>query len=313
MIENFWVSIGAVFPIFVLIAIGLFVKQQKLMNPTELKHLNKMIFRVFFFCMLFTNIYRADFADVWNPRLMLFSVVGVTTLFILSLIFAILFEKRNDRRGVITQAIFRSNFVILGIPIVVNIFGEQAAVLPSVVIAAVVPLYNIYSVAELEAFRGGSFDLLKILKGVLKNPMIQGILCGLVFNLAGIPVPDPIMKPVAQVGACTTPLALIVLGATFDRGQIADSVRDLRACLIGRLFVAPLLFLSAAAALGFRGAEFVTILAIAATPCAVASFTMAQQMGGDANLAGNTVIFSSALSCLTMFGWIFVTKMLGMF
>lgn len=313
MIENLFISFGAVFPIFVLIGMGLIVRKMKLMTPLELKHLNKMVFRIFFFCMLFNNIYKADFADVLNPKLMLFCVAGVTTLFLLSILFAVNFEERNDRRGVIVQAIFRSNFVILGIPIVVNLFGEDAAVLPSVVIAAVVPLYNIYAVAELEAFRGGTFQPIPILKGILKNPMIQGILCGLVFNLLSIPVPAPILKPIAQVGAATTPLALIVLGASFDKGHVADSRRDLNACLIGRLFVAPLLFLSAAYLMGFRGPEFVTILAVAATPCAVASFTMAQQMGGDADLAGNTVIFSSALSCLTMFGWIFVSKMLGMF
>ena len=63
----------------------------------------------------------------------------------------------------------------------------------------------------------------------------------------------------------------------------------------------------------FRGVEFVTLIAIFAAPCAVVSFAMAQQMGGDADLAGNCVVFTSALSCFTIFCWILLFKTLGIF
>ena len=124
---------------------------------------------------------------------------------------------------------------------------------------------------------------------------------------------SPLLRPLMQVGAATTPLALIILGASFRRGGISESRRGLWACVFIRLIAAPALVLTAAALLGFRGVEFVTLLAIFATPCAVASYAMAQQMGSDAALAGNTVVFTSALSCFTIFGWIFLTKTLGLF
>ena len=65
--------------------------------------------------------------------------------------------------------------------------------------------------------------------------------------------------------------------------------------------------------LGFRGIDLVTLVAIFATPCEVASFAMAQQMDSDADLAGNCVVYTSALSCFTIFGWIFLLKTLGLF
>ena len=71
--------------------------------------------------------------------------------------------------------------------------------------------------------------------------------------------------------------------------------------------------LSAADLLGFRGVDFVTLVSIFCTPCAVASFAMAQQMDSDAALAGNCVVFTSAFSCFTIFGWILLFKNLGMF
>ena len=313
MFSNFVVAVSAVIPIFVLISIGLFVKRAKLMTPEELKHTNRMVFRVFFFCMMFANIYRADFEDGFDPSLVVFGMTAVTLLFLAAMAFSIWFEKDNRKRGSMAQAIFRSNFVILGIPIVVNIFGEEAALIPTMMIAAIVPLYNIFAVFELEMFRGGKFQLIPILIRVLKNPMIDGIILGALCRLLPFPIPDPILKPIAQVGAATTPVALIILGASFEKGGIADSRRDLWASTIARLIVAPAIMLTAAALLGFRGAEFVTLIAIFATPCAVASYAMAQQMGADAALAGNCVVFTSALSAFTMFGWVFMTKTLGLF
>lgn len=313
MLSNFIVAVGAVFPIFVLITIGLIVKHAHLLTREELVHLNRLVFRVFFFFMLFSNIYKADFVDAFDPRLMLFGGIAVTLLFLGGLAFSCLFEPLNKRRGAMTQAIFRSNFVILGIPIIVNIFGEDAALVPTMMIAVIIPLYNIYAVLALEIFRGGTFRLLPILRGVLKNPMIDGMILGFLCRLLPFPLPDPLVRPLMQVGAATTPLALIILGASFQRGGISESRRDLWACVFLRLVGAPALVLTAAALLGFRGIEFVTLLAIFATPCAVASYAMAQQMGSDAALAGNAVVFTSALSCVSVFGWIFLTKMLGLF
>ena len=213
MFSNFVVAVSAVIPIFVLISIGLFVKRAKLMTPEELKHTNRMVFRVFFFCMMFANIYRADFEDGFDPSLVVFGMTAVTLLFLASMAFSMWFEKDNRKRGSMAQAIFRSNFVILGIPIVVNIFGEDAALIPTMMIAAIVPLYNIFAVFELEMFRGGKFQLIPILIRVLKNPMIDGIILGALCRLLPFPIPDPILKPIAQVGAATTPVALIILGA----------------------------------------------------------------------------------------------------
>ena len=108
-------------------------------------------------------------------------------------------------------------------------------------------------------------------------------------------------------------MALIILGASFRLGTTSHHRWELIFCSATRLLLAPALLLALAACLGFTGVDFVTLIAIFATPCAVASFAMAQQMGSDAELAGNCVIFTTGLSCFTIFGWILVTKTLGLF
>ena len=285
----------------------------RLLTELELAHVNRMVFKIFFFFMMFYNIYTTDLAETFRPHLMLFGAVGVLASALIGGIIICLIEKSNKRRGAMIQAIFRSNFVIMGIPIISNIFGDDQLAFPTKMIASIVPIYNFGSVFILETFRGGHFYLPTILLGVLKNPMILGAIFGTLFLVLGIPLPKVILKPISQLAAATTPMALIVLGASFKAGSYHEHLPQLVGCVLGRLIIVPTIMLSLAIFLGFRGIELVTLMAIFATPCAVAGYAMAQQMGSDADLAGICVVYTTGLSCFTIFGWVFVLKTLGMF
>jgi len=313
MVSNLLVAIGAVVPMFCLMFIGAMVKRMKLLTDEELVHVNRMVFRIFFFCMMFYNIYTTDIATTFRPNLILFGAGGVLATALIAGIIVCAIEPLNKRRGAMIQATFRSNFVLMGIPLIANIFGDDQLAIPTMMIAIIVPIYNIVSVFILETFRGGHFYLPGILLGVLKNPMILGAILGAAFLFLGIPIPKPVLKPIGQVAAATTPVALIILGASFKGGSFHNHLPQLVGCVLARLIIVPTIMLGLAIFLGFRGIELVTLVAIFATPCAVAGFAMAQQMNSDAELAGNCVVYTSALSCFTIFGWIFLLKTLGMF
>lgn len=314
MLGNFIVAVSAVVPMFCLMAIGTFVKFRRWLTDDELNHMNRMVFRVFFCCMMFYSIYTTELATSFRPKLMLFGACGVLAVFTLLMIFIPRIEPDNRRRGVLVQAIFRSNFVLMGVPIVANIFGDANIAVSTMMIAVIVPIYNVLAVFALETFRGGKFALLPIVKGILKNPMILGAIAGATLLILGVDVPKPVLKPIGQISAATTPVALIILGASFKLGSTHEHRKQLLGAIFGRLILVPAVMLSIAAyGFGFRGIEFVTLVAIFASPCAVVSFAMAQQMGGDSDLAGNCVVFTSALSCLTMFCWILLFKTLGVF
>ena len=313
MLSNFFVALGGVVPLFCLMAVGVFVKRSRLLSEEELRHMNRMVFRVFFFFMMFYNIYVSDPGTAFQPTLMLFGAAGVllTALVFTGIVCRI--EPDNARRGPMIQAAFRGNYVLMGIPLVSNIFGDAAIAIPTMMIAVIVPIYNILGVLVLETFRGGRFDLLPILRSVLMNPMILGAITGALCRLVELPIPAPVLKPVAQIAAATTPVALIILGASFHGGSYHAHLRQLIFSVASRLIVVPAIVLSLAIILGFRGVELVTLVAVFATPCAVAGFAMAQQMQADAELAGNSVVYSSALSCFTIFGWVFLLKTLELF
>ena len=107
------------------------------------------------------------------------------------------------------------------------------------------------------------------------------------------------------------PLALVVLGGSFAIGSVKGNLRPLTIGLVGRLLVMPALFLPFGVLLGFRGPELLGLMVMLGAPTAVSSYTMAQQMGGDSELAGELVVFGTMLSVITIFLWTFLLKSLG--
>ncbi|MBO6178377.1 MAG: AEC family transporter [Selenomonadaceae bacterium] len=309
MQENFIVAVSAVLPIFFLMFIGVIVKRMGFLNMEELNHMNRMVFRVFFFCLMFYSIYTMNIEEHLNINLAIFCFLALLGTLVLAAAFVSFFVKDNKKRGAMIQAIFRSNYVIMGVPLVQNIYGDEAISVPAMLVVVVVPFFNVFSVIVLETYRGGNVEILKILSRVLQNPMILGGIFGALFMILSVKIPEPILKPIRQVALATTPIALIILGASFQLNSFHAHIKELTATVLSRLFIVPAVVLAVAVYMGYRGVELLTLLSIFATPTAIASFAMAQQMDSDAELAGNAVVYTSLFACFTVFLWVFAFKM----
>ncbi|MEE1042756.1 MAG: AEC family transporter [Clostridia bacterium] len=127
-------------------------------------------------------------------------------------------------------------------------------------------------------------------------------------------MPDFCNNIVRDLSRVATPLALIGLGGSFTFGSIKNNIKPLTFILGLKLVIVPAAAIGISAyAFGFRGAPIVTLISIFASPTAVSSFTMAQSMGGDSDLAGQTVVFTSAFSIITVFLIVAVTKYLNLY
>lgn len=313
MFENFVISVEAVAPMFITMAIGILVRKKGLLSEPEAKRLNKLVFNVCFPPLMFCNLYGAEIGDAFDLKLTVYSVVMVLAAFFGAMALVLKIEKRNKSRGAMIQAIYRSNFVIMGIPVVSNIFGGGNLATTALAITVIVPLYNVLAVTVLEIFRGGKPSVVHILLGILKNPLIIGAVLGALTIPLHIQLPSIIESTLFSLRDVATPMALLVLGASLNWKSIGETRRNLIICVAGRLLVVPAIALTIGALIGIRDVAFVTLIAIFASPTAVSSYTMAEQMDSDGELAGNCVVFSSALASITMFGWIFLFKSLGMF
>ena len=313
--ESLVLSFNAIAPIFILIILGYFLKKIKVGDQKSFDTMNKIVFKLFLPVLLFYNIYKTEKGDVFDAKLIAFLVLGVIAVFAIGYICAMIFTKENSRRGVMIQGFFRSNRAIFGMPIVGYICGEGSGALTALAIAVVIPVFNVLAVTALERFRGaeGKVNLGKLFMGIIKNPLIIGCLIGLVFFLLGIKLPTALEKSVKDVSSVATPLALIVLGSKFEFSAVRDCLKELVVTLGFRLIIIPLIMLAAAVWLGFTGEALACILITFGSPVATSSFAMAQQMGGDEQLAAQLVVMSSAFCLFTMFVWIFSLSYLGLF
>lgn len=307
------ISANAVLPMCLIMALGYGTRRLGWIRREEISAINKIAFRIFLPCLLYYNVYCSDLSGSFDPLLMAYAVGGVLLTFGLSLGYTLLTEKLPERRAVMIQGMFRSNYVIMGIPVATALLGADQLGTVSILIAVVVPLFNMLSVVVLEVFRGQKPKPLHILGQIAKNPLVIGSVLGILTLAAGIRLPHILEQTIQNISAIASPLQLFLLGAFFQFSGLKTYRRELVTVSAAKLIVSPGLFLGLGALLGFRGVAFVSLIGIFASPTAVNSFTMAQQMGGDAELAGDIVVTTSAVSILTMFLWIFLFKSLGVF
>ena len=314
MLEDFLLSANAVVPMFLLMAAGYAAREAEILERGDVFRFNRAAFRIFLPCLLFMNIYESDLHAAANPGLILFAVTGVLLVFFASCVGVKYLEPLENRKGVVAQGIFRSNFVIMGLPVAEVLTGGKDLGSVTLLIATVVPLFNFLAVFVLETFRGGKVKPGEVLLEILKNPLVVSSLLGILFQMLSVRLPGLVETAVSNLGRIATPLQLFLLGAFFRFDGMKVRLRPVIAVTAVKLFVTPGLILPAAAVAGFRGAEFIALIGVFATPTAVNSFTLVQQMHcGDEELAGNIVVATSAVSMLSLFLWILLFRHLGMF
>jgi predicted permease len=306
--ENLILSINVVLPLFLTMTLGYILKRLKMFDDNTLKVMNSVTFKAFLPLLLFYNIYKTDLKGAINLRLMCFALISVTLIFVILCLFIPLIEKDNKKRGVLIQGIFRSNFIIFGLPVACSLFSDDKVGVVAILIATVVPLFNMLAVISLEIFRSGKLNIRNTLKGIITNPLIIASAIGLCFLILDIKLPTAIEKSVSDISKIATPLSLILLGGSFAFTEVKTHLRQTIIGVAGRLVIIPLILMPISILLGFRDVELLALMLIFASPTAISSFTMAQKMDADSDLAAQIVVFTSAFSILTVFLWIFILK-----
>ena len=311
--ENIILSLNVVLPLFLTVALGYFIKRIKLIDKHTLKVMNNVTFKIFLPTLLFYNVYKTNLDGVFNIKLMIFAPSSIVISCLFMCIIIPLIEKENARRGVLIQTIFRSNFVLFGMPVVISLFGDDAIGITSLLIAVVVSTFNFLAVIVLEIFRGGHINIKAIIKGIAKNPLIIASALGLMALFINIKLPVFMETAIQDISKIATPLALVILGGEFEFSRLKGNIRNIFIGVFGRLIFIPSIFIPISIAMGFRDIELASVLIMFSAPTAVSSFTMAEQMGADSELAGQLVVFTTAISIVTIFLWVLLIKQLGYF
>lgn len=322
--ENLAISVNAVLPLIICMAAGYLFRRTKLVDEGFCRKCNTFCFKTFLPLMIFMNVYNSDLESAVQPGAFLFAAAAVLVIFAAAFLLIPRIVKKGSvdsagspvsaasRQAVLIQCIFRSNFVIFGYQVVANVYGAGQAAVASVMAAIVVPLYNVLAVITLEYFTNSKNGLRPVILGIIKNPLIIGAVAALLFKLSGLTLPAPLHTGLSDMAGMATPLALVVLGGTFHFDALRRNAGALAIGTLGKIVVSPLVMVPIAAALGFRDANLLSLVIVFASPAAVNSYTMAAAYSHDPELAGQLVVVTSVLSMVSVFGWIFLLRTLGL-
>lgn len=293
--------------------IGVILKATRVIGDRASKKFTHVIFVTLFPFMMFDNLYGRDLHEYLNAKLSIYAAVIILVQIAISCYAVGKVENEDRNKGVMIQALFRGNFVLMGFPIAANLFGKDNIAPVAVLMFVVVPLYNVASVIVLERFRGGRADLKTTFMHLATNPIIEGGVAALIVMALGIKLPPIVENTITDLADCTTPIALILLGSSLSFNAFKSDRNKIAFCVIGKLLVFPAMGIGGAVLLGFEGVSLIAITIMEATPVAVASYAMAASLGGNGRLAGELVVITTALSCFTMPIWLFVLKTAGLF
>ena len=311
--DNLVFSLNATIPIFLLMALGYFFRRVGLLSETLASGMNTFVFKVALPVLVFSDLATVDFSQAWDTKFVLFCFF--VTLFSIAFAAGISFLWRDRSiQGEFIQAAYRSSAALLGIAFITNIYGN-AGMAPLMIIGSV-PLYNVMAVVVLSFFQPerkplDGVLLKKTLRGIVTNPIILGILAGLLWSALRIPMPPILRKTVTSLGGISSPMGLMAMGATFDfrkaTGKLAPSVTAAAIKLVGFAAV----FLPLAVLLGFREEKLVAILVMLGSATTVSSYVMARSMGHEGTLSSSVVMLTTLLSAFTLTFWLWLLRSMG--
>lgn len=278
---------------------------------------NKFIFNISLPIMLFTDMMNTDLKTGFDLQLVIYSAVVTTIAFAAIWIGAKLLIRDKSMVGAFVQAAYRSSVAVLGIAFMTNIYGN-AGLMPMIIIGSV-PLYNIYAVIVL-TFEGEDARSLsdsgtavkKAALGVLKNPIIIGILLGTAASLIDLQLPAVISKTCSSLAAICSPLSLIVIGASFEGKKAIAKALPAAICSAVKLIVLPVVFLFPAVWwFGFRDEALTALVIMLGSPTTPSCYIMAKNMKNDGVLTSSVIAMTTLMSSVTLTFWIFLMRFLG--
>lgn len=324
MLADFLYAFSAVMPIFVVAAMGYLLRKTGFLTDEFVSVSDKLVFRVLLPCLLFTNVAYIDMTSISKSDLTLiaFCVAAAVVFTIFMCIVTPLFIKDKGKTGAFVQGVFRSNVAFLGIPFAISLFGDEGGRLASIILAVIVPVYNVLAVAVLCIFNPEkesetmSFGkrILQIVMGIIKNPLVISILIALPFGIFGIGecIPDFVTSSLQYFSKASTTLALITIGATFDFSKLRGRIGIAACCTAIKTVILPIVcMLLAYFAVGLSGVHLGIIMIVFGTPTAISSYIMAKNMHADAPLANQIVLLSTLCSMFTIFAFSFVLRSIG--
>jgi len=296
--------LSALIPVFLVIALGVFLKRTLLPSAEAWDSLERLIYFVLFPALLITTTATADFRNVPAAGVggALFTAilgVGLVLIALHPLIVRALAINGPAYTSVFQGAMRWNTFVALSIA--ASLHGALGLALASVAMVAMIPLLNVLCVIVLAWYAADKApDAKSVLDQLVRNPLIWSVIVGLTLNLSGLPLPKVIISFGDILGRGALAVGLLVVGAGLELDKtLRPSAAVLTSVLI-KLLLMPTVAIGIGLAMGLSGAALSVVAIASSMPTAPGAYVLARQMRGDAALIARIISLETVAAVATI-------------
>jgi len=293
-------------PVFLMVAVGAIAHRLRVLDDATANGLNRLVTNLALPALFISTVGTAPLESAFSPRLIAATAATTVVITAIALALSSMWRLPPSHRGVLAQGAQRGNIVYFTFPIILAIYGRPGLQLAAVTSTLLIPVMNLLAVGALEHYRSERKGNVRFLLRVLANPLVSSALLGLL--LAALHWQpwawlDNLLKTLA---AMAFPGALLALGAQLGVGQLRALRRTLAAVSVLKLVAMPALAWWLLHLL--HAPQQVTAIGVLlmASPTAVASHSVAADLGGDPELASACVLVTTLASVVTYAAWSFL-------
>ena len=213
MIEIFYKTI----PFFALIGLGYSAAITRFFSAEATVYLTKFVFYFALSAMLFRFSSDLSLSDLYDPEFIYAYLSASLIIYFLATSVAIFRKKVPSEAAVEAQCSVIGNVGFLGIPMLAILLGPESVGFIMIILAIDLIVFGSLIVLIIVASKDKKLDLFlfyRVLLGLMKNPMIVSIICGLLWSASGWSIPGPINDFIVMLGSAATPGALFAIGAS---------------------------------------------------------------------------------------------------
>lgn len=301
-----------VLPVFVLIAVGFAAARRGLLGAQGVRALSDAAFLIFMPALLFGAIARVDFDRLSPGAAFAYYAAG------LPLFAAVLLVQAMRGRGAASATIHAlgavfGNTVMLGIPVVRLAYGETGLAFLLTIIAWHALIFLSLGTLVLESssldrhrdaarpWSGLGAHLLQVARSALIHPVVLPILAGLAWSATHWPLPVPLDRALAMLGAAAAPLCLVLLGASLAQFELRAGLRTATALTALKSALFPLLVWSTGTwILRVEPLPLAVATVAAALPTGANVYLFAQRYRTQVGEVSATIALSTIAAALTL-------------
>ncbi|NCS89638.1 MAG: transporter [Ignavibacteria bacterium CG2_30_36_16] len=312
--QNLIFTTNLVAPVFLIVALGYFLRRIGMITDNFVKLSSKIVFSVSLPALIFIELSTIDLHRVFNLNLIIFIYAGTIISFLLIWLIAAPLVKKPKDRTVFVQGAFRGNFAVIGLALIFNLYGESGLGKASITLAFTIPLYNILSVIILTVplRKEKQLKISDMLFEIVKNPLMLAVTAAVIFSSTGFEMPYILNKTGSYLASLALPLALLGIGGFMSFRDVKVGIsKTLFSTLIKLVFI-PFATTFIAYEIGFTGIDLGILFILFACPTAIASFIMAEAMGSNSKLAANILLVTTLGSVISITLGLFILKENGL-